>query len=80
MDWKNIDLKDGYERSQPIVDALSFDTLLLEISCNLKVINKITVRSQFELDLQSRINSAREVFADNLENIVKEALEYRNSD
>lgn len=77
MNWKNVDLKSAYEREQPIIDALSFDTLLLEISCNCKEINKEAIKAQFEEDLKSRINSAREVFNANLDNILNDALEYR---
>lgn len=78
MNWNNIDLKSGYERSQNIIDPLNFDTLLLEISCNVRDINKETIKAQFETDLKNRIESAREVFNNNLENILKEAKEYRN--
>lgn len=78
MDWKNVNLKIGYERDQNIIDPLSFDTLLLEINCNCREITKEAIKKQFEEDLQSRIRSAREVFNNNLENILKEAQEYRN--
>ena len=40
MDWKNVDLSSDYERSQDILSSYSFDTLLLEISCNIKDITK----------------------------------------
>lgn len=80
MNWDNIDLKSEYERNQNIVDSLSFDTLLLEISCNIKEINKDTIRAQFEQDLKSHIDSAREVFNSNLNNILNDALEYRKQD
>ena len=77
MNWNNINLKSSYERAQPIIDSLNSDTLLLEINCNLREINKETVRKQFETDLQNRISSAREVFEANIDNIVREAKEYR---
>lgn len=79
MDWNNIDLENGYERDQNIIDPLSSDTLLLEIECNLKSINRATVREQFETDLQSRIESAREIFEANLDNIVAYAQKERDS-
>ena len=78
MDWKNVNLENSYERDQPIIDPLSFDTLLLEISCNVREINAKTVMQQFEEDLQSRITSAREVMRNNLKNIVKNAQNYRD--
>lgn len=80
MNWNNINLKDNYERSQNIIDPLSFDTLLLEISCNVIEINKENVLKQFETDLQNRIISARKIVLSNLDNIVKDAQEYRNND
>lgn len=78
MDWNNVNLSDGYERDQSIVDALSFDTPLLEVHCNIKdsEINVATVTAQFEEDLQNRITSAREIFEKNVKNIVKEAIAY----
>lgn len=77
MNWKNIDLNSS-EREANIIDPLTFDTLLLEISCNLPEINETTIRKQFNEDLQSRIDSAREVFNNNLKNILKDALKYQN--
>ena len=78
MDWKNVNLNDRYEREQNIIDPLNFDILLLEITCNIKdsEINIDTITKQFETDLRERINSAREVFKNNKENILKNALEY----
>lgn len=78
MNWSNIDLKSNYERDLSIIDNLTFNTLLLEISCNIRDINKETIKNQFETDLKARIDSAREVFNNNLNNILNEALEYRN--
>lgn len=80
MNWKNIDLNSPYESSQNILDPISFDKLLLEISCNLPEINEATINKQFENSLNSAIESAREVFANNKANILKASLEYRNSD
>ena len=79
MNWSNIDLSSPFERSLNIIDPLNFETLLLEISCNLPEINKETIKKQFETDLQNRIESAKQVFNDNIENILKDALNYRNS-
>ena len=80
MDWNNINLKSSYEREQNIIDPLNFDTLLLEISCNIKDITKEAIEKQFEDDLQNRITSAREVFALNLTNILIEAKDHRAID
>ena len=78
MDWNNIDLKSDYECSQEILTGYSFETLLLEISCNLREISKETVTKQFETVTQDRMREAREIFEANLTNIVKEAQRYRN--
>lgn len=79
MNWNNVDLTNGYERDQNILDSYSFDTLLLEISCNVVSIDENSVRKQFEDSLNSNINSAREVFEANLKNIVLQAKKERNS-
>lgn len=42
MNWKNVNLDSSYETAQAIIDPLDFDTLLLEINCNLREINKQT--------------------------------------
>lgn len=71
MDWNNVDL--NRESDATILDAYTFDTLLLEVNCNLPVINRETVRKQFETSLQNKIRDAREVFEANLNNIVNHA-------
>jgi hypothetical protein len=78
MNWKNVDLTDAYERDQNILDPYSFDVLLMECEHNVKDINAETVKAQFEHELQMKIDSAREVFRNNADNILKEALTYRN--
>jgi hypothetical protein len=78
MNRNNINLNSPYESSQEILDGYSFDTILLEIDCNLPVINPETVKAQFEFELQKRLRSAREVFAANLDNIVNHAIKERN--
>jgi len=80
IDWKNVNLKDGYERSQTILSGYTFDELLLEIEHNCRTIDAKTVREQFEKELRNKVREAREIFADNLQNIVNEAKEYREQD
>jgi hypothetical protein len=77
MDWNNIDLKSDYERNQPILTGYTFKTLLLEIACNLREINKDTVRKQFEIELNNRIRESKEIFESNLSNIIKDAQRER---
>jgi len=79
MNWKNINLDSASERQAHILDGLTFDILLLEISCNVREINEETIKAQFEENLKNKIQSAREVFNDNLQNILKDAIKYRDS-
>lgn len=79
MDWNNINLNDGYERDQNILDPYSSDSLLLEINCNLPVINAKTVTAQFNESLESKISTAKEIFKANLSNIVKQARKERKN-
>ena len=74
INWKNVNLSDGYERDQDILSGYDFDTLLLECHCNIPMqnVNRETVRKQFETELQNKIREAREIFSDNLDNIVKQ--------
>ncbi len=71
-DWNNIDL-DSHEVGSAIVDEYTFEGLLLEIECNLPVINLETVRKQFYDSLSKNIEQAKEVFEANLHNIVRHA-------
>jgi len=79
IDWSNIDLNSEYERDLDILSSYDFDTLLLEINCNVKEINKLTVLAQFEESLKANIETARSIVKDNLANIVKKAKEERES-
>ena len=76
-DWSDIDLNSSYEKDLNIVDPYSFNTLLLEISCNLKDINKETVKKLYSDALWAKIDTANEVFEANLDNIVKQAKKER---
>lgn len=78
MNWNNVDLSlGGYQRYMKLIDPLSFDLLLLEVSCNIREINRETVTEQFETDLEQRIRDAKEIFAANLDSIVAQAKEER---
>ena len=77
MDYFNIDLNSDYERNADILDGYNLDTLFLEISCNLREINEETVKKQFYESLNSKIQTAKEIFSANLQNIVKYAQEER---
>ena len=77
MDYFNIDLKSDYERNTDSLDGYNLETLFLEISCNLREINEETVKKQFYESLNSKIQTAKEIFNANLQNIVKFAKEER---
>ena len=77
MDYLNINFSNDYERNADILDGYNLDTLFLEISCNLTEINEETVKKQFYESLNSKIQSAKDIFNANLQNIVKYAQEER---
>ena len=77
MDYLNIDLSNDQERNTDILDGYDLETLFLEISCNLTEINEETVKQQFYESLNSKIQSAKDIFNANLKNIIKYAQEER---
>ena len=77
MDYLNIDLSNDQERNTDILDGYDLETLFLEISCNLTEINEETVKRQFYESLNSKIQSAKDIFNANLKNNVKYAQEER---
>ena len=77
MNYLNIDFSSDHERASTILDGYDFETLFLEISCNLREINEETVKQQFYESLNSKIQSAKDIFNANLKNIVKHAQEER---
>jgi len=80
MKWENVNLTDSYERDQNILDPYNFDTLLLEISCNIRTENLTAeeITKHFNEILTARVREAKEIFKDNLLNIVKQAKQERN--
>ena len=80
MDFLNINLNNDHERNTDILDGYDLETLFLEISCNLREINEETVKQQFYESLNSKIQSAKDIFNANLKNIVKYAQEERAID
>lgn len=80
IDWSNVDLTDSYQRDQNILDPYDFDTLLLEISCNLRKeeLTREGIGAHFNEVLCEKVRVAKEVFKDNLDNIIKEAIKERN--
>lgn len=79
MNWNNINLNNVSERYANLIDGLTFDTLMLEIACNIPAenLNAQTITAQFEEDLQNRVREAREIFQANLNNIVTQSIKER---
>lgn len=78
INWSNIDLS-SHERHLNLLDPYDFDTLLLEVNCNLRIINHETVRAQALESIRAKYKTAIEIMEANLDNLVKEALKERNS-
>lgn len=78
IDWNNIDLESS-DINLNILDPLSFDTFLLEISCNIKEenLNKETLIKEFESRLKEKQHEARMIFAFNLNNILNKVINDR---
>lgn len=79
MNWNNIDLN-SHEVESNIVDSYSFATLLLEVECNCREIDKKAIEKQFLDSLNANIYCAKLVFYANLDNILNESLKRRNLD
>lgn len=77
MNWNNVNLNRPIESASDILDAYTFDQLLLEISCNLKEITPETVRKQAMESIISKHKTAIEIIEANLKNITDHAIKYR---
>lgn len=77
MNWQNVNLKSNFEASQNLLDPYNFDTLLLEIHCNLPTINEETVKAQAMESIRAKYETAIEILNDNLTNITKHAQKER---
>jgi hypothetical protein len=77
MNWNKIDLTSPCERNANLIEGLTFETLLLEVHCNLPIIDAKTIKAQFEEDLMGRVEEAKRIFAANLKAIVKQAKKER---
>ena len=80
MDWKNIDLESGYEKSQNLMENYTFENLLLEIHCNEPNINKEVIKDHAMSVFKAKYNEAIEILEANLTNITNHAKNERNED
>jgi len=77
MNWNNINLKSPFESSQAILDPYDCDTILLEVACNVKEINKETVKAQAMASIKVKYDTAIEILNANLDNLTAEAIRER---
>jgi hypothetical protein len=73
-EWIRKDMTSAYQKQLCIVDPYRFTNLLLNVAHNVRTVTPEAIREQFEQDLQSSMDSAREVFAANLCEIYAAAL------
>ena len=75
MDWNNIDLKSAYERNKNLLENYTFETLLLEVHCNLREVNRETVKAEALKQIKSKYEEAIEILEANLDNLTQYAIE-----
>ena len=71
IDWKAVDLTQAYNRDQNILDSYNFETLFLEIHCNMREEEKTAaniLKHACEV-LNSKMELAKEILIDNIYNI-----------
>ena len=78
-DWTNIDLNSPYQAALNLLENYTFDTLLLEIHCNVKEINRESVKAQALASIKAKYLESLEILENNLDNITKHAQTERNS-
>ena len=79
MDWYNVDFDNTWNRSQCMLDGYDFETLFTELRCNIPTheLSRETIRQQFEETLSLNVDTAREIFRANLDNILAHELKTR---
>lgn len=80
MDWNNVNLTDAYEREQPFLDSIDFDTILLELKCNFKKeeLTEEVISAYIQRRINQHVKLAIEIAKSNLPNIVKQAIKERD--
>jgi hypothetical protein len=79
IDWTNIKLKDEYQRNLDLLDPYSFETLLLELHCNIpnEKLTKEEIQKHAKSVLLEKYQTAIEILNDNIDNIFKYEQEQR---
>lgn len=78
MNWNNVDLN-SHEVESNLLESYTFSILLLEVNCNVKEINRETVKAQAMESINAKYKESIEILEANLDNITKKAIEERNS-
>ena len=78
-DWNNIDLTSGYERNLNILEPYNFETLLLELRCNIptKDLTKEAILKQAKDVIKAKYTEAMGILENNADNVLKYELEDR---
>lgn len=77
MNWNNVDLKSS-EVELNLLENYTFSTLLLEVNCNVREINRETVKAQAMESINAKYREAIEILNANLDNLTKFAQDERN--
>jgi len=74
QDWTNIDL-DSHEIDCQLIDSLTFDTFLMELSCNVpsQELTPERIEKEFLKRLHGIADEAQEIFYANEQNILNHA-------
>lgn len=72
--WK---LGDDLDRSDSLLDGITFDDLILAVHCNCRVITPEAVRKEFEDFLELRMIDTRYLLESNMNEIIAEAKKGR---
>lgn len=78
-DWTNIDLSSPSQSNLNLLENYTFDTLLLEIHCNVKEINRESVKAQAVASIKAKYLESLDILDNNLDNITKHAQAERNA-
>jgi len=78
MNWNNVDLN-SHEVESNLLENYTFSTILLEVNCNVREINRETVKAQAMESINAKYKESIEILEANLDNITKKAIEERNS-
>lgn len=75
MNWKNVNLDDAYEAGRNLLENYTFETLLLEVHCNLKTeqLNATEIKTHARKMLFDKYQESLEILNDNIDNIVTKA-------